>query len=229
MRGNKCTLAHGRCSEKPSVHASAALTEKKNLLSRFGTCVSARGSHRLLLLAFVCRRVQEGARVEGKSCWREGERPARHAVTAADTNTGPQFSSVSCSCWSHWCNVHHQPEGSKSLKWPSVNSTGKESYVGYFEFGAVYLVWIHLSKYPSSPPNGVPVVSGLVSTQCFCLCKQEADRRARCKMMVGKGLWCSCRGSSHRLKKLQPCCAAFLVQTLAAFILVGFPFISRHF
>lgn len=122
MRGNKCIYMHRGCREKPGVHVSASL---RSTLT-FGFLHIGRRS-RCRRRRLWCRHVRESARIAEKSGWREGERregrPARHGVMAPDTKMGPQLSPVSCSCWSHWCNCHHQPECSKSLKWWTVNNT----------------------------------------------------------------------------------------------------------
>lgn len=67
---------------KPSAHVSEKL--KKLKFRGLGSAFlhAGRCSRRPPL---GCRRVREGARIEGKPCWREG---ARHAVMAVDTNTG---------------------------------------------------------------------------------------------------------------------------------------------
>lgn len=178
---------HRRCRAKLSVDISASLTSKHT----FGFLHTGRRSRCRLLL--WRRHVQESACIVEKSYWREGEwregRPARHAVMAADTNTGPQRSPVSCSCWSHWCYSHYQPQCSKSLKWHTVNNT---KTVILILFGVVYFVWydmIPLSEYQLSPPSGVSVASGLIYTQTSWGTVDQAETMFSWRKCAGQWWW----------------------------------------
>lgn len=96
----------------------------------------------------------EGRRVTGR------ETSETH-IRATDTNTGPQLSPVSCSCWSHWSCCHHQPVWWKSLKWQTANNTKTDILVLLFQIwcSIFCVVWC-------DTPVRVPVITSQLRSSC---------------------------------------------------------------